>query len=227
MTQLVFDLPHRPALGREDFLVAPSNAKATALIDAWPQWPSPVLVVVGPQGSGKSHLAEVWRAASGAIRAVSGDLAVERVPELLQRGAAVIEDLPGAGFEERALFHLLNLAREQGAFVLLTSSDYPAHWPVALPDLETRLKAAPVALLEAPDDALLRAVLVKLFADRQLTVSDDVLSYLIARMERSLAAANRLVAELDRTAFAAKSGITKPLAGRVLADHAAGDEGDA
>lgn len=224
MRQLILDLPHRPAFGREDFLVASSNETAVALVDAWPHWPAPVAVLVGPKGSGKSHLAEVWRAVSGAQRIEAAALCVEQLPDLAAASALVIEDLPGERLDERALFHLINLARAQGAGLLLTARDFPVRWSLEVPDLASRLKAAAVAVLEQPDDALLRAVLVKLFADRQLPVDEAVVGYLMRRMERSLAAAADIVAALDRAALEAGAPVSRQLARRVLHETGHGED---
>ncbi|WP_368904822.1 chromosomal replication initiator DnaA [Taklimakanibacter lacteus] len=214
--QLAFDLPHRPASGRDDFLVTPSNAKAVALIDLWPNWPSNSLILLGPPGSGKSHLAAVWHEVTGAALASPAEVQEPAVPRLLEKGALVVEDAPGARLNEPALFHLLNLAREQKAFVLITARQAPVSWGIAVPDLLSRLKAAPIAQLGAPDDDLLRGVLVKLFADRQIAIDETVVSYLLARMPRELAAARSLVAEIDRRALEERAEVTRNFVARVL-----------
>lgn len=214
--QLVLDLPLRTALGRDDFLVTPSNAAAVAMIDRYPDWPHHGVVLVGDGGSGKSHLLEVWRQASGARLVAASDLAQEPPDRLLASGAVAIDGAPGEALDERALFHLLNLARQTGGHVLIASDTDPAQWKVKLPDLASRLKALAVARLDPPDDALLRGVLVKHFADRQLAVEEPVISYLMLRMPRSLDAARAIVAELDRLALAEKTAVTRGLAARVL-----------
>ena len=216
--QLAFDLPHRPATGRDDFLVTPSNAKAVALIDLWPNWPSTTLILLGPPGSGKSHLAAVWREMTGATVANPADIRADAVPQLLEQAALVIEDAPGPSLAEPAFFHLLNLAREQKAHILITGVLPPSAWSIVIPDLLSRLKAAPVAQLGAPDDALLRGVLVKLFTDRQIGVDEALVSYLVSRMPRELAAARRLVAEIDRRALEERAEVTRSFAGKVLGD---------
>ncbi len=225
--QLFFDLPLEPGMGREDFLVTASNRAAFEAVTRWPATPDDAhaLALVGPPGAGRTHLAEIWRTEHGALRCSPDDLSVEAVPTLLARGALVLEDMPGRRLDETALFHLLNLARQEGAFVLLTATASPATWPMRLPDLRSRLAALPLVTLEPPDDELLRAVLVKLFADRQLRVDEKVVSYLLVRMERSLAAAARLVAALDAAALAERRNITRQLAARVLAELHAADEG--
>ncbi|MBI1261554.1 MAG: chromosomal replication initiator DnaA [Rhizobiales bacterium] len=215
--QLVFELSHRPALGREDFLVAPSNEDAVALIDAWPNWPGQAAALSGPAGSGKSHLAEVWCERSRAVPVKAQALEAADVPALVARGATVVEDLEAlneAG--ERQLFHLINLMREEKGHLLLTAREAPAHLPLTLPDLVSRLKAMPHAALGAPDDRLLGGILVKLFADRQLHPAEPVISYLVSHMERSVAVARDLVLRLDRTALAGKRPITVPLAAEIL-----------
>lgn len=214
--QLVLDLPLRTASGREDFLVTPSNAGAVAMIDRYPDWPHYGVVLVGAAGSGKSHLLEVWRQASGARLVAAGDVGHETPDSLLASGALAIDNAPGAALDERALFHLFNLARQTGARILIASEADPSHWKVTLPDLASRLKALPVAHLDPPDDALLRGVLVKLFADRQLAIEEQLISYLMLRMPRSLDAARALVAEIDRLALAEKTAVTRGLAARVL-----------
>ena len=214
--QLVLDLALRPALGRDDFLITDSNAAAAAMIDRYPDWPSYGVVLVGAPGSGKSHLLAVWRQAAGARQADAGDIGHEPPDRLLAGGALAIDNAPGRALDERALFHLLNLARQTSAHVLLASEVDPAQWPVALPDLASRLRALAVARLEPPDDGLLRGVMVKLFADRQLTVDEGVISYLLLRMPRSLEAVRALVAQIDRLALTEKAPVSRGLAARVL-----------
>lgn len=218
--QLPLDLGHRPALGREDFLVAECNAAAVAWIDRWPDWPGGGLALHGPAGCGKSHLAEVWRGRSGAIRLDAALLAGAEPPQLLGTArACVIDGLYDSGAarpDERRLLHLYNLMRERGGHVLFAARAAPARWPVALPDLRSRLGALPAVEIGPPDDVLLAAVLVKLFVDRQLAVGADVIDYLARRMERSFEAARRLVAALDREALAAHRRIALPLAREVL-----------
>lgn len=215
--QLAFELPHIPALGSEDFLVSASNEQAVKLIDAWPGWPNPIAVLAGPQGSGKTHLANVWRARSGAeaFPACRVGEAVEQA--LAEAGPLVIEDIDRGPFDENAAFHLLNLARERHFDILVTARTLPGEWSIALPDLRSRVRSAALVAIAEPDEALLGAVLVKLFADRQLSVEPGVIGYAMRRMERSMAAAQALVDALDRAALAERRGVTKALAAKLLA----------
>jgi chromosomal replication initiation ATPase DnaA len=215
--QLVLELPLRQALGRDDFLVTGSNSAAVALIDHWPDWPAHAALIVGLPGSGKSHLVEVWRQRSTAARVQAADVKVETAPEILLSGAAAIEDA-GPPLDERGLFHLLNLARQQGSSVLLTAQARPEHWKIALPDLLSRLKAIPVLEILPPDDALLRGVLVKLFFDRQIAAAESTINFMLARMPRSLGAARLLVAEIDRRALEERAGITRPFVAKVMGE---------
>jgi chromosomal replication initiation ATPase DnaA len=214
--QLAFPLDHAESFAREDFLSGPSNAAALALIESWPDWPSRAVVLVGPEGAGKSHLAAIWAGESGA-RFLSGRaLSEAHLPAALATGALVVEDLAKGAFDERALFHLINLAREEQAFLLITAATPPAAWTVAIRDLGSRLKALPAVVLSPPDDALLRAVLVKLFADRQLAVDEQLLGYVAARIERSFAGARAVVAQLDREAIRRQRPLTRALAAEVM-----------
>jgi len=219
--QLALALDHAESFAREDFLGGPSNAAALALIDAWPDWVSRSVLLCGPEGSGKSHLAAIWGAAAGARFVAARALDEEAVPAALATGALVVEDLAPGAFDERALFHLVNLAREEGAFLLLTMRSPPAGWSFSVRDLGSRLKAMPAISLTAPDDALLRAVLVKLFADRQLAVDESLIGYLAARIERSFAVARMTVATLDAEAMRRKRPLTRALAAEILREPGA------
>jgi chromosomal replication initiation ATPase DnaA len=214
--QLALALDHAESFARDDFLPSPCNATALALVDRWPDWPSQTFALVGPEGSGKSHLAAIWAGEAGARFLAARSLAATRLPAALATGALVVEDIAAGQFDERALFHLLNLAREEGAFVLLTARTLPAGWTVAIADLASRLKALPVVALTTPDDVLLRGVLVKLFADRQVEVDESLVGFLTKRIERSIAAARRVVDELDREAMRRQRPLTRALAAEIL-----------
>jgi chromosomal replication initiation ATPase DnaA len=214
------DLDHAESYARDDFLGGPSNAAALTLIDSWPDWPSPTVALVGPEGSGKSHLAAIWALQAGARSVAARTLRDADVPAALATGALVIEDAAPSEFDEIAMFHLLNLAREEAAFVLLTARTPPATWLVRTPDLYSRLKAVPVVALAPPDDALLRAVLVKLFADRQLAVDEQLVGYVATHIGRSFAEARSAVATLDREAMVRQRPLTRTLAADVLRGQA-------
>jgi len=213
--QLALALPHAESFAREDFLAGASNKAALGLIECWPDWPDRTLALVGPEGAGKSHLAAIWAEIAGARRVSARALGETGLMGTLATGALVVEDA-SARLDERALFHLLNLVRQEEAFVLITTQTAPASWRVELPDLASRLRAVPVVELSAPDDALLRAVLVKLFADRQLAVDESLIGYLATRIERSFAGARAAVDELDREALRLKRPVTRALAAELL-----------
>ena len=219
--QLTFTLPMREALGRGDFYVGPSNAVAVASVDNWRDWPEGKFLLIGPAGAGKTHLAHVWAAESGAAVVGADTLAGADIPALAARPAVVVEDAPliaGSADGEAALFHLHNLLLAEGGRLLLTARSAPPRWGLELADLVSRMQATPSAALEPPDDALLAAVLVKLFADRQLAVSPQVVAFLVTRMERSLDQARSLVAAIDTLALEQARPVTRALAGEVLAD---------
>lgn len=214
--QLVLALPHAESFAREDFLAGPSNAAALTLIERWPDWPAPVVALVGPEGSGKSHLAAIWAGLSGA-RVLSARLLGEtNLPAAFATGALVVEDLEPQAFDERALFHLLNLAREEGASVLITGRVLPTNLKVEIRDLASRLRALPVVTLDAPDDDLLRALIVKLAADRQIAVDQGLVNYLANRIERSFAAARAAVERLDEEAMRRQRPVTRALAAELF-----------
>lgn len=214
--QLAFDLGHRPALGADDFLVAPCNQDAVAWVDRWPEWPAPALTIHGPKACGKTHLANVWRSRANARFIAVAELTSLSPYDLLGDSNACVVDDVESGFDEAALFHLYNAARDMGGHILLTAETSPSAWPLTLNDLRSRLVAAPAVAVGSPDDSVLGAVLVKLFADRQLRVEPEILSYILVRMERSFAAAESIVAALDKAALAARRAITIPLARDVL-----------
>jgi chromosomal replication initiation ATPase DnaA len=212
--QLAFALAHAESFTRDNFLEGPANSAGLALVDSWPDWPNRVMLLVGPEGSGKSHLAAIWAEQSGARSTSAHTLTATEVPGALATGALVIEDLKSAEIDERALFHLLNLAREDGAFVLMTARVPPTE--VELRDLRSRLRAVPIVQLMPPDDQLFRALIVKFCADRQLAVDETVVSYLATRIERSFAAARQAVELLDTEALRLGRPVTRALAAELL-----------
>ena len=212
--QLAFALPHAESLTRDNFLEGPANTAGLALIDSWPDWPNRVMLLIGPEGSGKSHLAAIWAEQSGARSTSAHALTPAEVPGALATGALVIEDLRSAEIDERALFHLLNMAREDGAFVLMTARVLPIE--AELRDLRSRLRAVPSVQLLPPDDHLFRALIVKFCADRQLAVDESVVSYLTTRLERSYAAVRQAVELLDTEALRLGRPVTRALAADLL-----------
>lgn len=218
--QLALALPHAESFARDDFLIGASNKAALGMIERWPDWPDRALALVGPEGAGKSHLASIWADIAGARRVSARALGETDLPAALATGTLVIEDA-SAQVDERALFHLLNLMRQEEAFVLITTRTAPASWSIALPDLTSRLRAVPAIDLKSPDDTLLRAVLVKLFADRQLAVDESLIGYLATRIERSFAGARAAVEELDREALRQQRPVTRALAAETLSPGSA------
>jgi chromosomal replication initiation ATPase DnaA len=216
--QLAFALPHAESLTRDNFLEGPANAAGLALIDSWPEWPNRIMLLVGPEGSGKSHLAAIWAEQAGARSTTAHALTAAAVPGALATGALVVEDLRSSDFDDRALFHLMNLAREDGAFVLVTAREPPSAFQIELHDLRSRLRAIPAVSLLPPDDQLFRALIVKFCADRQLAVDETVVSYLATRIERSYAAARQAVELLDAEALRLGRPVSRALAAELLRD---------
>ena len=214
--QLVLEFPHRPALGKADFLVSDCNMNAVGWIDRWPDWPGPALAVYGPTGCGKTHLAHVWRNRSRAVLISGPELSDRAAPDILGGADSCAVDEADALSDEEALLHLYNHIAEIGGKLLLAGRHPPARWSLKLADLSSRVTAAQAVEIRPPDDELLGALLIKLFHDRQLTVSKDVLVYLLARMERSFAAASAIVEALDQLGLAERRGVTVPLARTVL-----------
>ena len=219
--QLPLEFRHEAASGRDDLVISDPVSAAASIIDRWPDWPSPVVIITGPEGSGKSHLAEVWVRNSGAVRvrAVPGSDAVTLAGE----GPVLVEDADRDGFDETELFHLINAVRSAGTNLLITARSWPMAWGVTLPDLASRLKAATTVEIGPPDDLLLSQILMKLFADRQLLLDDKIIAYIVPRMERSLAAAQAIVERLDRLALARGTRISRALAAEVLGSLPQGD----
>lgn len=216
--QLSFDLPGRTALGREDFFVSPANANAVAMIEAWQDWPGRKLMLIGPQGSGKTHLTHVWANLTEAKTISAASLDNADIANLATRFVAVEDCDKIAGIQdlEHALFHLHNLSLAEGQSILFTATSAPNAWPVKLPDLASRMQGTPSIHITAPDDALLGALLVKLFSDRQLFPTPATLPFLVSRLDRSYEAAAAAVAALDDAALARRRPITPRLASEVL-----------
>lgn len=218
--QLVFDLVPPPSYARDDFLVSDSNAEAHEIVTRWPDWPAPLLMLIGPAGSGKSHLAAIWARQAGAEIGRPDDLA-----GVSGQGAVLVEDADRAGFAEDTLFHLINRVRGAGGTLLLTARTPPDLWGVKTPDLLSRLRNAPTVPIAEPDAALLAALLIKLFTDRQIRIDEDVVAYAARHCDPNFDAVHRFVAAVDEESLAAGRRITRPLAARILAAAAeAGDE---
>lgn len=222
-TQLPLDLGHRTAMGRDDFLIAPSNQDAVAWIDLWPEWPAPALILYGPVASGKSHLCAVWRERAKADVVNAHDLNDTSVRDIAARGTPIVLDdadaLIGTVEGEKGLFHLYNIFKEEKRSLLITLCDAPVRRAFALPDLASRLRAAPAVAIREPDDQLLAAVLVKLFSDRQLRVGEDVISYILPRMDRSFEAARELVDLIDARTLAEKKPVSIPYVKTLLQER--------
>ena len=218
--QLTLDLGHKPALGRADFLVTQANALAMTVLETPETWPQGRMLLLGPDGSGKTHMATIWAAETGAMRMGASALRPDMVDLLAtEDGAIVVEDAHRVAYSagaEQALFHLWNLCAARGCWLLLTARKPPRDWDLSLPDLRSRMSAMPVTRIEAPDEALLAAVLVKLLADRQLTPPPGLIDWLVPRMDRDLGLARRLVAALDTEAMAERRALTRTMAGDLL-----------
>jgi chromosomal replication initiation ATPase DnaA len=214
--QLAFALPHAESLTRDNFLEGPANEAGLALIERWPDWPNRIMLLVGPEGSGKSHLAAIWAEIAGARSIPARALTPNAVPGALATGALVVEDLKPGDFDERAMFHLMNLAREDEVSILMTARLSPSAFEVELRDLRSRLRAVPTVPLLPPDDLLFRSLIVKFCADRQLSIDETVVSYLISRIERSYAAARQAVDLLDSEALRLGRPVTRALAAELL-----------
>ncbi len=220
--QLPLDLPHRLNYAEEDFLAAPSNREAMALLGLWPGWPHRLLVLTGPPGAGKSHLGAIWARRAGAAIISAQRLELAALPDLVKAPALLVEDADQPPLRETELFHLINLAIERGTFLLITARKAPDVWGLRTKDLLSRLRRAPSVAIHEPDEAFLRAILVKLFQDRQIKVEANLIDYLALRLDRSFAAARRIVAALDAEGLARGRPVTRALAGELLAawgDH--------
>ncbi len=215
--QLTLDLGCRRAVGRQDFVVAGCNAEAVAWLDRWPDWPAPGLVLVGPSGSGKSHLLAAFAQAHHGMLMAAELVAVDHLPDQLGTTKLVlVDDLASPGCDQKALFHLYNWSVQNGICMVFASDRPAAHLGFTLADLNSRLKALPHVEIGTPDDDVLMMVLAKQFSDRQITVTPEVLTYLVGRMERSFDAARRMVEALDQASLAQGRAVTIPLAKQVL-----------
>jgi chromosomal replication initiation ATPase DnaA len=223
--QLVLDLGQRPALGAADFIVSASNRAAVALIDAYPQWREPVVALIGPEGAGKSHLVHVWQLRSDAFIVPARELGDAVIAEHAKRRAVVVEDIDRDLSGEHAVFHLLNQVKDLGGHVLITARMPPGAWQIVMPDLRSRVRALPVVPIGEPDEALLRAVLVKLLADRQLVATPAAVAHLARHLDRSMAKVLKVIAAIDRRVWQGKQAVTRDLVREVVAevDGAAGE----
>lgn len=221
--QIPLDLQHRPAHGREDFMIAPCNEQAVSWIDRWPEWPAPALILYGPPACGKSHLTSVWASKTNAHKVTAEELNGLDADALAAKAECLVVDSIDPWIGERevetTLFHLYNIMKEHQRTMLLTMRMAPTHIDFTIPDLASRLRAAPAACIDTPDDTLLSVLLVKMFSDRQLQISTDVLKYILPRMERSFDAARHLVDEADKRALSEKKGISIPLIRSILLDE--------
>lgn len=213
--QLVLDLGQAPSYDADEFLVSSSNADAHAMIGRWPSWPRRTALLIGPSGAGKSHLGSIWAGATGALVVMPGD---RLDPGLsAERAILLVEDIDRAAHSEPALFHLINLVEETRGWMLMTARSAPSAWGIRTPDLLSRLRLASLTSISEPDLPLLRAVIVKLFADRQIRIEEDVVAHAALHCDRSLEAISRFVAAVDDDALAAGRRITRPMAAQTIA----------
>ncbi len=224
VTQLVLDLPHAETWDEADFFITSRNEQALRLINSWPDWQTPAAVIFGPSRSGKTYLAKIWERRAKAAFLEASNLAAHVWQEPYQ--PLVLEDVDRGAFCETSLFHHLNLAREQGSFILLTARTPPGQWEVALPDLRSRIRSYPAVEIHQPDEEHLAALLLKHFSDRQIEIAPDVITYLVTRMERSMAAAQRLTAHIDKIALSEHRKITRAFAAKVFKELNAAEDND-
>ena len=222
--QLTFRWPHSPSFAREDFLPAPSNLEALKAVELWPNWAGRMLMLVGPEGAGKSHLGAIWARAAGATSLTGEELDEQSLEACAGASAVLIDDADRASGAEALFFHLINAGLQNNVWLLLTSRAAPDAWGLNTPDLLSRLRLAPIASLAAPDIELTEAVLFKLFSDRQLQVEAHVIAYIALRIERSLGAARELVAMLDNEALTQGRRITRTMASNALQEIASKSE---
>ena len=215
--QLTLELAPEPGFERENFVVSGSNEQAYAMIELWPDWPDPMLLILGPPGAGKSHLGAIWASIAKAGVQSAAALAAANIEALATAGPLLLEDADAIGEAETQLFHLINLMRENGMALVITAKAPPDAWGLRTADLLSRLRLAPTVAIGPPDDALMRAVLVKLLIDRQLVIDTSVVGYIALRLERSLDAARTFIDALDREALARQCRISRAIAADVLA----------
>ncbi|HUZ91725.1 MAG TPA: DnaA/Hda family protein [Methylocella sp.] len=215
-SQLTLELAPEPGFERENFVVSESNEQAYAMIELWPGWPDPMLLILGPSGSGKSHLGAIWASIAKANVQSAASLAEANVEALAAAGPLLLEDAHAIGKAEAQLFHLVNLMRERGTALAITAMAPPDAWGLRTADLLSRLRLAPTVTIGPPDDALMCAVLVKLLIDRQLVIDTSVVGYIALRLERSLGAARSFIDALDREALARQRRISRAIAADVL-----------
>jgi chromosomal replication initiation ATPase DnaA len=215
--QLTLELAPEPGFERENFVVSGSNEQAYAMIERWPDWPDPVLLILGPPGAGKSHLGAIWASIAKAGVQSAAALAAANIEALAAAGPLLLEDADAIGEAETQLFHLINLMRENSIALVITAKAPPDAWGLRTADLLSRLRLAPTVAIGPPDDALMRAVLVKLLIDRQLVIDTSVVGYIALRLERSLDAARTFIDALDREALARQCRISRAIAADVLA----------
>ncbi len=214
--QLIFDMTSRPALLAENYFVSKSNANAVELLDTWPDWPEPSLILCGPEGCGKSHFINVWRKISGARKWHASELDDHLVEGLSDCQNLAIEDIDQDLKDETALFHILNLAKERNNRLILTTRKMPGDFHPTLPDLRSRLRSLPVFVIEPPDDHLLKTILLKLFDDRQINIEPDVLNYIFMHIDRSMSSIMAFVTKLDHASMTSKKKITKHFARKII-----------
>ncbi len=216
-SQLTLEFAPEPGFERENFVVSGSNEQAYAMIERWPDWPDPVLLILGPPGAGKSHLGAIWASIAKAGVQSAAALAAANIEALAAAGPLLLEDADAIGEAETQLFHLINLMRENSMALVITAKAPPDAWGLRTADLLSRLRLAPTVAIGPPDDALMRAVLVKLLIDRQLVIDTSVVGYIALRLERSLDAARTFIDALDREALARQCRISRAIAADVLA----------
>ncbi|MEM6461916.1 MAG: DnaA regulatory inactivator HdaA [Pseudomonadota bacterium] len=217
LEQLPLEFNHAPRTSRDDLVVSDPLSPALAIIDRWPDWPSCLVVLTGPGGVGKTHLAHVWKKRSGATEISAASEANEALSRAAS-GPILIEDVDRSGFDDNLLFHLINAVRQHDTSLLMTARSWPAAWPVRLPDLRSRLRAATISQIGEPDDIMLAMVIEKLFSDRQIVIDPKVVSYVVRRMERTMSAGQTIVDRIDRLALARNCKINRALAAEVLED---------